>query len=226
MSHNAGYNLIHAKSSINGNITAIKCDANGAINTSGGADHLQAHTDIADTNTKLKVKASADGRLECMILGANDTLGNTPRHLTIDGNGRTLTIPYENPNSWRTLYLGNIKDNTNILRNVETITNDSAGGSLGGNFGAGIATSSVDMVAHKHIQFVITGSNTTNSVIIQGSHDNTNFNDVIEVYPNSIDSITYTIQHKIINGAYRYYRMRNNGTMFLYTTIQIVKLNL
>ena len=28
-----------------------------------------------------------------MILGANDINGNTPRHLTIDANGRTLTNP-------------------------------------------------------------------------------------------------------------------------------------
>lgn len=226
MSHNAGYNLLHARSSVNGDILPLKCDANGAINTNGGADHLQAHTDIADTNTKLKVKASADGRLECMILGANDILGNTPRHLTIDSNGRTLVNNYENPNSWRTLYLGNIKDNTNILRDVENITSDSAGSALSGSLADGVATASVDMVAHKHIHFRVDIPSGLAPLVIEGSDDNTTFYPVVEITPTTINMISAHL-HKITNGAYRYYRIKNSsGSPISFTTIKIRKLNL
>ena len=184
MSHNSGYNLIHARSSNNGSILPLKCD------------------------------------------DANDTLGNTPRHLTIDGNGRTLVTPYENPNSWRTLYLGNIKDNTNILRDVESITTDSAGGALVSTWLSGVATASVDMVAHKHIQFrvdiPITGSD---PLEIQGSDDNTTFYGITEVYTNTLNMVSY-YTHKITKGAYRYYRIQNNsGSSLTFTTIKIRKLN-
>ena len=48
---------------------------------------------IDGSGTERTVKSNADGRLETMMVGANDTAGGLPhRNMTIDGNGRTHTI--------------------------------------------------------------------------------------------------------------------------------------
>lgn len=234
MSHNAGYNVLFGTSSVNGAITPLKCDASGSINTSGGVDHLQAHTNIADVNTKLKVKASADGRLECMILGANDTAGNTPRHLTIDANGRTLVNPYENPNSWRTLYLGNIKDNTNILRDVSTITTDSSGANLSGALIFNTATASGDLgTTHKGFNILVKDiiHSDTTRLVLQGSHDNTNWvNNELLYFATVGVSPDINIIHTVEKSPFRYFRLFNDGTGASHTisisSITFTKLNM
>jgi len=251
--HSDTFPLIHAKKSSDGLSKPLACNDNGELLTASSssgtqnvkledltssldADHinhtrsiavgLRGFTDPANHHSSGQfIKASSDGRLECMILGAGDILGNTPRHLTIDANGRTLTNPLMTTTN---THLTNIKTNTNIVRDVENITTNFAGSNLNLQIDSGGFTASVDLQNHRHIHFLVRSAETTRELIVQGSHDNTTFTDVIGVFPTSIDGgVNYRYNHKIINGAYRYYRLYNKDVSFIsFSNIQITKLNL
>ena len=113
----------------------LKCDSNGNLLVGTAENptvHLRANDGNDGAGSNRLVKCDADGRLECMIVGANDINGGTPhRHLTVDGNGRLLTYPYEHPNSWTNTYLENIKDKlsdaTQITRLLANDGDDGAG---------------------------------------------------------------------------------------------------
>tara|TARA_R110000824_G_scaffold242352_3_gene431048 strand:- start:1737 stop:2582 length:846 start_codon:yes stop_codon:yes gene_type:complete len=75
-------------------------------------DELQtANTHKVDMKTHLEdIKDKlTDGTQKSLVWGANDILGNTPRCLTVDGNGRLMTYPYEHPSSWTNTHLTDIK---------------------------------------------------------------------------------------------------------------------
>jgi hypothetical protein len=108
-------------------INPIRVDSNGKLYVHN--NDLTGRTTISDDGTTTNLKCSTDGRLECMVVGANDINGNTPRHLTIDSNGRTLVVPYEHPNSLRTLHLLSIKtaqtdgtQKTQIVNNQDVLS--------------------------------------------------------------------------------------------------------
>ena len=113
----------------------LKCDSNGNLQVGIAANptvHLRANDGNNGAGSNRLVKCDADGRLECMMLGANDINGGTPhRHLTVDGNGRLLTYPCEHPNSWTNTYLENIRDKlgdaTQITRLMANDGDDGAG---------------------------------------------------------------------------------------------------
>lgn len=100
----------------NGDRVELKTDNNhnlrttliGNTNTNGSGDAHHLHVD-------------SSGQAKVLLVGANDINGGTPhRHLTIDGNGRLLVAPYEHPNSFRTLHLEAIKNNTDKTRTHST----------------------------------------------------------------------------------------------------------
>lgn len=240
MSHNAGYNLLHARSSVNGDILPLKCDANGAINTTSGTHTLSdLHTKLSNiqtiNDTKLSSLTAFLDKDHAQFIHKHHTtsnlLGNelvdgsgAVRHHTIDSNGRLKVI--DQYSSTLSGYLETIRNNTNILRAVENITTNSSGANLSGALADGVATASVDMVAHKHIHFRIDTPTSLAPLIIEGSDDNTTFYPVIEVMPSTINMVIAYL-HKITDSSYRYYRFKNNsGSPVSFTTIKIRKLNL
>ena len=68
---------------------------------------FNTHTAVSHNETL------TNGTQKTLLVGANDINGGTPhRHLTIDGNGRLLTYPYEHPNSWTNVRLATIAEDT------------------------------------------------------------------------------------------------------------------
>eukprot|EP00729_Bicosta_minor_P015686 gene15686-27917_t len=70
--------------------------------------------DIVITQTNIDSDLSAidttltDGTQKTLLVGANDINGGTPhRHLTVDGNGRLLTLPHLETTNSRLLTIGN-----------------------------------------------------------------------------------------------------------------------
>tara|TARA_R110002012_G_scaffold206208_2_gene375948 strand:- start:86 stop:1045 length:960 start_codon:yes stop_codon:yes gene_type:complete len=319
MSHNSGYNLIHARSSVNGAILPLKCDANGAINTnSSGGDttlHSLVGTDTSDTPLSLtaltrvqkdvidsklgsiqtfldkdsgvnfvnNITNTALATIDTTLQGIDSLLGDIQgthsltdlhtklnnlqtindgklsaiqnfldkdhaqfihkhhttsnligneladgtgavRHATIDSNGRVKVI--DQYSSTLSGYLETIRNNTNILRAVETITTNSSGANLSGVLADGVATASVDMVAHKHIHLRIDITSGLNPLVLEGSDDNTTFYPVVEVTPTTINMVIAYL-HKITDSSYRYYRVKNSsGSPLSFTSIKFRKLNL
>tara|TARA_R110000744_G_scaffold37086_4_gene85278 strand:+ start:203 stop:727 length:525 start_codon:yes stop_codon:yes gene_type:complete len=130
-----------------------------------------------DTNLLEDVK-SKEGKMTSLIFGANDTLGNTPRCLTVDGNGRLLTYPYEHPSSWTNTHLQSIITNTAINRSSGALmTNEILSGSS-------IFGTNIDCRNFKNLR--IYGLNLSgHSFFILGSQDDTNYFELEEIYPNS-----------------------------------------
>mgnify|MGYP003641676492 CR=1 FL=1 len=90
-----------------GLLNNLRVDATGAIATTGGGGDsggdiegscervgLSGYTDVAVGTTTKRLLASTDGRLQVQVVGSSDINGGAPhRHLTIDANGRILTVP-------------------------------------------------------------------------------------------------------------------------------------
>ena len=92
-----------------------------------------SHLFVKDKTTGSHTEAQSEGgRLttQSLLVGSNDINGGAPhRHLTIDGNGRLLTYPYQHPNSWTNTHLTSIRD---LLRGeTTTIWNE---GDIGDNY--------------------------------------------------------------------------------------------
>jgi len=78
------------------------------LNTSVQANvPFNPNTPATYTNSRLGtiMTQQVDGTQKTLAFGANDILGNTPRCLTVDANGRLLTYPYEHPSSWTNTHL-------------------------------------------------------------------------------------------------------------------------
>ena len=146
------------------------------------------------------------GELITLVFGANDILGDTPRCLTVDGNGRLMTYPYEHPNSWTNTYLEDIRDQTNHNRQTEVSLLASI------TLGSSVGSTAIDLDTKQNLNLY--GSNTGgNSFWIEVSNDNTNFykwkiGSTYEIYPDS-NGFTFGIQ---LSNVPRYVRIKANSS--------------
>lgn len=69
----------------------IKTKLDSVITNTGD---LELNTDTLEAKIQTTNDTLTDGTQKTLLIGSNDILGNTPhRHLTVDANGRLLTIP-------------------------------------------------------------------------------------------------------------------------------------
>ena len=126
---------------------------------------------------KLKTQQT-NGTQKTLLVGANDINGGTPhRHLTVDGNGRLLTIPYEHPSSWTNTHLTSIRDNTAISRTQGILFTNEA------FLGSTTHASNIDCRTKKSIR-VFGSTSTTDEFYIVGSQDDTNYYRILSITPN------------------------------------------
>ena len=142
-----------------------------------------------------------------LLLASNDINGGTPhRHLTIDGNGRLLTYPYEHPNSWTNVRLATIATNTTPTYE-DTDLDVSALGAVG------TSSASIDMNAMRHLSLMLNqsataGSGALTNIVLEMSLDNTTwFRSSAYLSLTEVSSGVYTLHHKIENVSARYVRL-------------------
>tara|TARA_R110002033_G_scaffold17460_1_gene47425 strand:+ start:157 stop:678 length:522 start_codon:yes stop_codon:yes gene_type:complete len=129
-------------------------------------NHSIGHKEQSLEDINNKLEALSNLTQKTLAFGANDTLGNTPRCLTVDGNGRLLTYPYEHPNSWTNTHLSSIKDSLNSIRGNNSIYLTSSS-----QIDSQINTS-IDLDGYSGISFYGTASD---DFYLEYSGDNTNF---------------------------------------------------
>lgn len=142
-----------------------------------------------------------------LLLASNDINGGTPhRHLTIDGNGRLLTYPYEHPNSWTNVRLETIATNTTPTYE-DTDLDVSALGAVG------TSSASIDMNGKRHLALMLNqsatgGSGTLTNIALDFSLDNTTwFRSSTYLSLTEVSSGVYTLHHRIENVGARYVRL-------------------
>ena len=173
------------------------------VKTSNEKAALQGFSDPADDNTNENLK-SKDNRLEVLLVGSNDILGNAPnRHLTVDANGRTLTLPL------MTATNNKIQDTIDSNRSGDNSIVSAV------TVGSGLQIGSdIDIADKKSI--IIVGSATGNHAIkLLHSTDGTNFYIYSEISPITHNSV-YHFNIKVEDGL-RYYRVMNSNTSNTFT---------
>jgi len=187
--------------------TFLKCETTGALQTS-----LVGYDDITDVTTAKRLLTKNGGLLQTQVVGSNDINGGGPiRHLTIDGNGRVLTYPYEHPNSWTNTYLERI---AYPQRKTDVINTDSAGASLNSEIGQNEYTASIDMTEHRHIRIVIVCAETVKELSLWGSNSNgldSTFIKISDIY--ALSNGGYDTMEKDI--MYAFLRVKGNSTGFV-----------
>jgi len=163
----------------------LTVDANGRLlvnplMTTTNTHHTTTHTKLDTLNGSL-----TDGTQKSLVFGANDIAGNTPRCLTVDGNGRLMTYPYEHPSSWTNTHLQTnhthlqtIIANTNVSRTNGILLN-----SVSLPFGTTHITA-INASASKHIRVFGT---TVGSMdfFLMGSQDDTNYFELKNIFPST-----------------------------------------
>jgi hypothetical protein len=173
------------------------------VKTANEKAALQGFSDPADDNTNQNLK-SKDNRLEVLLVGSNDILGNAPnRHLTIDSNGRTLTVPLMTGTN------NKIQDTIDSNRSGDNSIVSAV------TVGSGLQIGSdIDIADKKSI--IVVGSATGNHTIkLLHSTDGTNFYIYSEVTPVSHGAV-YHFNIKVEDGL-RYYRVMNSNTSNTFT---------
>tara|TARA_R110000803_G_scaffold207794_2_gene275972 strand:+ start:503 stop:1237 length:735 start_codon:yes stop_codon:yes gene_type:complete len=174
------------------------------LNTSTVANiPFNPNTPSTYTNSRLGtiLTQQIDGTQRTACWGADDILGNTPRSLTVDGNGRLMTYPYEHPSSWTNTHLQSIITNQSIRRtdgnllNVETLTS------------LELYATKIDCSSHSRLRVIGTAQSAFN---IYGSIDDITYYLIYTIYPetniNHLGHFNYKFEHppkyiKIKNGA-------------------------
>ena len=148
-----------------------------------------------------------NGTQKTLLVGANDINGGTPhRHLTIDGNGRLLTLPYEHPSSWTNVRLATIAENTTPTYEATSVDCSSVAG-------VGTTSASIDMNGKRHLALVIEQTATASAgglsnLRLQYSLDNTNWFRASQMITLEEQTSTkYVLAHRIENVAFRYVRL-------------------
>ena len=146
-----------------------------------------------------------------LLIASNDINGGTPhRHLTIDGNGRLLTIPYEHPNSWTNVRLATIATNTTPTYE-DTDLDISALGAVG------TSSASIDMNGKRHLALMIKQTATPSSgsltnIDLEFSLDGTSWfrgNSYLSIP--EVSSGVYGLYHRIEQVSARYVRLTITG---------------
>lgn len=162
---------------------------------------FNTHTAVSHNETL------TNGTQKTLLVGANDINGGTPhRHLTIDGNGRLLTYPYEHPSSWTNVRLATIAENTTPTYEATSVDCSSVAG-------VGTTSASIDMNGKRHLALVIeqtadSGGFTISNLKLQYSLDNTNwFRSSDNLTLEEQSSTKYVLAHRIENVSFRYVRL-------------------
>ena len=168
---------------------------NAHLHTHKPAEHTQR--DLTNTHLNNIKTNLTDGSQKTLLVGSNDILGGTPhRHLTVDANGRLLTIPLMTTTNNKL---------TDIVNNT-AINTVSASHSLSIAGGATEETTVIDLGAdtssHK-LQFAGTTSHNNIDVVLKVSNDNITFYDYTEPI--------FTVGSLKISGSidltFRYYKL-------------------
>ena len=157
-------------------------------NTNLEAHHLTTHTKLTD------------GTQKGLVFGANDILGNTPRCLTVDGNGRLMTYPYEHPSSWTNTHLQSIITNTGIVR-AQGILMSAVALGVGATHGTAI-----DARTYRSIRVYGTTVG-AQDFYIMGSQDDTNYYVIKNVFPISSGEFG-----ELLQDCPPYIKIKANGT--------------
>ena len=148
---------------------------------------------------------------QTLLIASKYINGGTPhRHLTIDGNGRLLTIPYEHPNSWTNVRLATIATNTTPTYE-DTDLDVSALGAVG------TSSASIDMNGKRHLALMLTqtatsGSGALTNIALDFSLDNTTwFRSSSYLSLTEVSAGSYTLHHRIEQVSARYVRLTITG---------------
>jgi len=173
------------------------------VKTANEKAALQGFTDPADDNTNQNLK-SKDNRLEVLLVGSNDILGNAPnRHLTIDANGRTLTVPLMTGTN------NKIQDTIDSNRSGDNSIVSSV------TVGSGLQIGSDIDIADKKSIIVVWSATGNHTIKLLHSTDGTNFYIYSEVTPVAHGAV-YHFNIKVEDGL-RYYRVMNSNTSNTFT---------
>lgn len=168
---------------------------NAHLHTHKPAEHKQR--DLTNTHLNNIKTNLTDGSQKTLLFGSNDILGGTPhRALTVDANGRLLTIPLM----------------TTTNNKLTDIANNTAKNSVSSSHSLNIAggateeTTTIDLGSdtsiHK-IQFVGTTTHNNIDVVLKVSNDNITFYDYTEPI--------FTVGSLKISGSidltFRYYKL-------------------
>ena len=138
---------------------------------------LKTHDTTIHTKLDTLSATVTGGTAKTLIVGANDINGGTPhRHLTVDGNGRLLTYPYEHPSSWTNTHLQTIITNTATIRAQGILMTSQL-------LGTGIIHGThIDARSYKSIR-IFGNTLGMSDFYIMGSQDDTDYFVIKNVYP-------------------------------------------
>ena len=168
---------------------------NAHLHTHKPAEHNQR--DLTNTHLNSIKTAQTDGTQKTLLIGSNDILGNTPhRYLTVDANGRLLTIPLmTTTNNKLTDIVNNTAINTVSASHSLSISGNSTEETTTIDLGANTST-------HK-LQFVGTTTHNNIDVVLKVSNDNITYYDFTEPI--------FTVANLKISGStdltFRYYKL-------------------
>lgn len=226
---------------VNGQMKALKLDSSGRLEVATPAIEVHADTinlltddletavgsvdtTLGTTNSNLEHISDnldslsttlTDGSQKTLLVGANDINGGTPhRHLTVDGNGRLMTYPYEHPNSWTNVRLATIATHSTPTYEDET---HSTTGLLAA---PGNTATSIDMLGYRNlvIKLRMAGdvglSSISDNIYTYFSMDDSDFTigDNINLKEYGMASGNYQGTKRIHDCGFRYVRLYSHNT--------------
>lgn len=204
---------------------------------------LKGRTDIADHSTAVPVRVDGNGNLMTQVINTINTApaNSTNSHITDDpansfavglkarttiGTATTETFLKCDSN-------GNLDTNKIVDRVLQVITQDSTGANLSGSMADGVISETIDLAGFGGCSLTIFNhsSGGTTSVMVQGSNDNTNWEDIVQTSSPALIGLGTQLNTRQTEGlepsTYRYLRIHNNsGSAQTFNYIHVVKLKL
>lgn len=224
--------------SVNGQMKALKLDSSGRLEVATPAIEVHADTinlltddletavgsvdtTLGTTNSNLEHISDnldslsttlTDGSQKTLLVGANDINGGTPhRHLTVDGNGRLLTLPHLTTTNSRLLTIAN-----NGTPTYENETHSTTGLLAA----PGNTATSIDMLGYRNlvIKLKMTGDvgmySISDNIYTYFSMDDSDFviGDNINLKEYGMASGNYQGTKRIHDCGFRYVRLYSHDT--------------
>lgn len=224
--------------SVNGQMKALKLDSSGRLEVATPAIEVHADTinlltddletavgsvdtTLGTTNSNLEHISDnldslsttlTDGSQKTLLVGANDINGGTPhRHLTVDGNGRLLTLPHLTTTNSRLLTIAN-----NGTPTYENETHSTTGLLAA----PGNTATSIDMLGYRNlvIKLKMTGDvgmySISDNIYTYFSMDDSDFviGDNINLKEHGMASGNYQGTKRIHDCGFRYVRLYSHDT--------------